>query len=112
VRVTAIADAPDDNPRRRFDDDLPKRPLPRSCVDLLGRLGVNVDSEEDIRDLAATIRWAAEERARQAQRSLDLAADKRERRSRLYAVGYGMAATGIGGLVTWLISHGTIGLIP
>lgn len=102
-RVTAIDE---------FPDDLPVRPLPPSCVALLQRIGVDTGNPQDIRDLAATVRWATEERMRQAQREVDRSADRRERRSRLYAVGYGVVATGVGGLVTWLISHGALSWNP
>jgi len=86
---------------------LPIRPLPPSCVALLQRIGVDTSNPQDIRDLAATIRWAAEQRILQAQREVDRSADRRERRFRLYAVGYGAVATAIGGCITWLISHAT-----
>jgi hypothetical protein len=72
-------------------------------VALLQRIGVDTSNPQDIRDLAATIRWAAEQRVLQAQRELDRSADRRERRWRFYAAGYGLVATVVSGLLTWLI---------
>ncbi len=70
---------------------------------LLQRIGVDTSNPRDIRALADAFRWATEERARQMQREADRAADRRERRWRLYAAGYGMVATVVSGLLTWLI---------
>ncbi len=89
--------------------------MPLACIRLLDAIGIDPKSPAELRKLRETIRWADEAQAQEIKRANDEEAEARqrlhERRTRLYGLLFGVAATAIGSLVTWVISHTTIGFM-
>jgi hypothetical protein len=87
-------------PAREGSVPVPETPI--RCEDFLRWLGV--ENRDDVKRIEAALEWCVERQAEEAKQQVEAELWHRERRSRRYALIYGLVATLIGGLITWSIS--------
>jgi hypothetical protein len=75
------------------------------CVRFFDAIGVDPTSPDDRRRVREALRWAAEEQSEKSRLAAEAVVDRRDRRMRRFALLYSIAATLVGGLTTWLVTH-------